>query len=226
MADVELSKFRALALQAVPWWLRDGTAARVLHAAGLIADTFGDAMIAAVKSRFPNVYSGESLPLIGKDRKIIRGRFDSDESYAARLRRWLDDHRTRGNAYTLLTQLHAHFAPNNFPIKIESYNGVRHTLDPVTGEITRLVVPGWVPPDGNTAKWARWWLTYTWPDALTGEGLWSDPGTWDDGGVWDSGLSPEEVADFRAVPTDWNNAHAMGILILDSPGADVVLDIE
>jgi hypothetical protein len=212
MADGELSKFRALALQAVPWWLRSGTAARVLHAVGAVNDTLADAMIAAVKSRFPNLYSNESLPYLGNDRKIIRGRFDTDESYAERLRRWLDDHRTRGNGFSMLRQLWLHFRPNNFPISLVSYNGVRHTLDPVTGNVTRDVI-SWLP-DAEASKWARWWLFYDWPGTAAADGVWSDPGTWSDGGAWDSSLDPAEVIDLRAVPSAWGNAHSMGDLIL------------
>jgi hypothetical protein len=165
--------------------------------------------------RFPGYYSVESLPVIGRERRIRRGRIETHEVYATRLRRWLDDHRRRGGPYALLAQLHAHFAPDNFPIALVYRNGRRFAMK-ADGTVTRDVI-AW-EPDHEPAKWARWWLIYQWPEELLDDGHWGDPGTWGDGGVWGSSLSPQQVTDLRLVPKEWNAAHCFGRLILVEGG--------
>lgn len=214
MMTTTLRTFRDAILQVAPPWLQRGTAARVLYSFGVHLDGLLDAVTAGVKMRFPNYYSAETLPIIGRERGIRRGLYETNAVYASRLTRWLDDHRRRGGPYALLAQLFAHYAPHNFPIELVYYSGRRFSMD-ATGAVVRDDID-WVP-DANAAKWARWWLFYRWPDPIETDGLWSDPGVFDDGGVWDSNLSPDDVADLRVVPTEWNAAHAMGRVVLLSP---------
>ncbi len=205
--------FRDSIRELSPPWLRTLISEKVMYAIGVQADALGDAVAAAVKTRFPNVYSGESLPYIGRDRKILRGRNETNAVYASRLNRWLDDHATRGGPYALLAQLYAHLAPASFAIDLVYASGRRFRMDANGVVSTRDDVGTWVP-DADTAKWARWWLFYAWPTPVAADGIWSDPGIWDDGGVWDSDLTVSEVTDLRAVPKEWNNGHSFGRIVL------------
>ena len=208
MADV--LTFRDRLRRALPPWLQRGTAERIVFALGVHIDAFADGLVDGVKQRFPGAYSAESLPLLGRERRIERGRNEADGTYAARLTRWLTDHRRRGGPYALLAQLFGFFAAAPFAIELVYVSGRRHSLD-TDGNVTRDDIAWSI---GDPAKWAQWWLFYHWPTLVSDDGVWSDPGDWDDGGVWDSGLSAEDVADIRLVPTAWNAAHPFGTIFL------------
>jgi hypothetical protein len=213
-----LVTFRDALASRLPQWLQRGVAQKLMYAIGVQLDGAGDAAVAAVKHRFPGLYSMQTLPMIGRDRRIRRGRIEVDEVYASRLRRWLDDHRGRGGPYALLKQLHAHFAPANFPTALVYYSGRRWLMD-AAGVIARADM-SWLP-DTVSANWPRWWLFYEWPDGVTSDGVWGDPGEWSDGGVWGSTLTVQDVTDLRAVPREWNAAHADGTVVLLPDGAEL-----
>ncbi len=214
-----LVTFRDTVRKISPPWLQRGVAEKLLYALAIQIDACADALVAGVKLRFPGVYSDESLPLLGRERRIARGRLETNVVYASRLARWLDDHRRRGGPYALLLQLFAHYAPNNFHIQLVYRSGRRFQLD-VAGAITRDEGGGFGPFE-SPEQWARWWLFYDWPDAVTTDGTWDDLGDWGDGGVWDSSLSPQDVADLRLVPHEWNAAHCFGALVLLCGGAEL-----
>lgn len=215
---MSLITFRDTIKKLVPWWLRRGVAEKILYAIAVQWDALMDALVAGVMMRFPGAYSPESLPLLSRERRILRGRNESDEVHANRLKFWLDDHALRGGPYGLLGQLRGHFAAAPFPIQLVYYSGRRFSMD-VDGVVTRDDID-W-SPDANAAKWARWWLFYEWPTPIADDGLWGDAGTYGDGGVWGSGLTVAEVTDLKAVPREWNAAHAIGRLVLLPPGAEL-----
>jgi len=212
--------FRDSLRKRVPWWLQFGWAERLLFAIGVHLDRLGDAAAAAVKFRFPGLYSDESMPLIGRERRIRRGRNEPASSYALRLRGWLDEtgHPTRGGPYAMLAQLHAYYAPNNFPIRLVYRSGRAFDMD-VDGNVTKLDV-AW-SPDDEPEKWARWWLIYEWPEALPPKRKYGDGIKYGEGAVYGSGLTSTETYDIRVLPREWNTAHAIGKVILLSPGATI-----
>lgn len=209
-----LHTFRDTVRKISPPWLQRGTGEAVLYAIALQLDALTDGLVAAIKLRFPGLYSYDTLGIIGRERRIRRGRFESPEAYVPRLLRWLDDHRERGGPFALLRQLHAHYAPNNFPIELRYASGRSFQMD-AAGNVTMSDV-SWSPP-GGAARWARWWLFYQWPTPVDDDGTWNDPGTWNDGGVWDSNLAPTEVRDLRLIPREWNAQHATGRMVLMTP---------
>lgn len=212
-----LRTYRDAIREISPWWLRGPIGGSVLYAIGSVVDLLGDGLRAGVKVRFPGFYSMESLPLLGRERRIRRGRTEADETYAERLMPWLDHHRTRGGPYALLAQVHAFYRPANFDIELRYASGRRFVMDPDDGSIVRGDIV-WSPPDGSAPLWARWWLIYKWPNPIDDDGTWDDPGVFDDGGVWDCNLTADEVRDVRLVPREWNAAHAIGDITLDSSG--------
>ena len=184
-----------------PPWLATGNNEKFMYAAAVQADTFADALIAAVALRFPGAYGYDSLPQIGKERRIARGPFESDATYAERLTRWLDDHRRRGGPYAMLAQLHAYFAPNNFPINL-LYRSGRHFAMDATGAITRTISTVFAP-NTNPAQWARWWLFFDLPaDAL-------------------ADIDSTDLANLGHIPREWNAAHAQGRVFALEPGAEL-----
>lgn len=211
-----MKTFRDAIRKASPPWLRRGNAEKVLYAVGVHLDGLIDAMVASIKMRFPGYYSDETLPFESRQRGIFRGREETSASFAARLIGWWDAHRRRGNPYELLRQLHAHFAPNNFPIELIYASGRRFTLAP-DGTITWDDV-AWTPP-GDPAKHARWWLFYHNPAFAVAPGEWNDGvTTWNGGQVWGSGLSAADVFDLKLIPIAWGNAESIGHLVLLDEG--------
>lgn len=190
--------FRDLMRQLCPPWLRTGNAEKYLYAPGLVIDTYGDALLAAVKMRFPGFYSSSSLSTIGRERVIARGIFEDDATFASRLVRWLDDHRTRGGPYAMLEQLYAYFAPNNFPITLVYQNKRAFTMAP-DGTITMFTST--FSADANDARWARWTLIYE-TDQF-------------------SPATPETTAALSLVPTAWNAAHCQGNVVVLQTGGEL-----
>lgn len=184
--------FRDLVRQIAPPWLQTGYAERFLYAATVQVDALGEALNAGVKLRFPNIYSGESLPLIGRERRIRRGLSEADATYAARLRRWLQDHQRRGGPHAMLAQLRAYFLPLTFPMHLLYRSGGRYVQDPA-GTVTRDVVP--VVPQ---SQWARWVLLMYSDDlgALTAEAL-------------------------AVIPREWIAAHCIGEVIVVPAGGEL-----
>jgi hypothetical protein len=206
--QTELRTWRDTLRQIVPVWLRGKNLGGVLFAVGSIVDTMNDALVGSVKARFPGKYGTEPYGIIGRERRIRRGRTEPDATYQQRLVGWLDAHALRGGPIALLQQLWQHYAPNNFAIELVYANGRRFSLA-VDGSITWDDVG-----DFHTAEWAHWTLYFHWPDPVHTDGVWDDAGTWDDGGVWDSDLTPQEVTDLRLIPREWNAAHCFGNVVL------------
>jgi len=193
-ATTQLLTFRDRLRQLSPPWLQRGVAEKILYAIGVHVDGLADALVAGVKLRFPGVYSNESLPMLGRERRITRGRNELDSSYAERLARFLSDHQIRGGPYALLSQLHTYFKPDNFEIDLVYVAGpVRFHMD-VDGTVTREIV-GWTP-DADTARWARWWLFY-----YTDQWAVTPP-------------TPVELQDLKLIPRQWNAAHPLGYIVL------------
>lgn len=222
MAKTDLPPFRSR-IERLPRWLKASISGRILYAIFLHLDVLIDLCRDALRKRFPLIENYDVLPLIGADRKIIRGPFETDETYVSRLPTWLDVHKTRGGPYALLEELYKYYAPNNFKIElVYASTGLRFTLG-VDGSIT-VDTTTWRESDGNLARWARWRLFYYWPTAVNDDGTWADVGTWSDGGVWDSGLTADEVASLRAVPQAFNAAHCFGVITLLGEGLGVLWD--
>lgn len=215
-----IATFRDTLLRILPWWLRSGLGGKIAYSLGIQLDALGDATTEAVKVRFPGEGHPDALALLGSERKIRRGSVEPDVVYAPRLRRWLDDHATRGNPYSLLAQLHAYFAAAPFPIELVYPTGRRYSLA-TDGTVTRDDLQYWDNP--NPANWARWTLIYHWPTAINPLGLWGASGAkwganqnlW---GISPGSLTPAQVRDLVLIPTEWNAAHCRGVIVMLSPG--------
>jgi hypothetical protein len=193
-----LITFRDTIRKISPTWLQTGRAQRLLYVPGLLFDALGDALTASVKIRFPGLYSFDSLPLIGRERRIRRGRLETDATYAGRLTRWLQDHPYRGGPYALLAQLHAFYAPAAFPIDLVYRSGARYRMD-ADGNVVRDVIDqlGVLYP-----MWARWWLLfYTDEFAIP--------------------LSVDDATDIALIPREWIAEHCLAEVIVLPSGAEL-----
>lgn len=214
-----LLTFRDAVRSFAPWWATRELSrmGKLLYAIGAQLDAMMDAHVAAIKIGYPGLYSYESLPVLGRDRRVRRGPNETSSAYADRLRPFWDHHKGRGGPYAMLEQARAYFLPVSFQVDLVYRSGRRFVLD-LAGAVARSDIT-WTPD--SDARWARWWLFYKWPTAVSGEGLWGTAGTYGDGGVWGSTLTVTEVADIRAVPREWNAAHCFGRVVLLTGGKEL-----
>jgi len=168
----------------LPPWLLRTEGLKLIGSLADVLEDHRDKLVAGVKLRFPGLYSiGDELALIGRERKIRRGPNETAAVYATRLPRWWEDHRTRGNAISLLEQMLAYLSGTlDPPYDVVSYRGVRHVMDN-NGNITRDVIT-W-GTDGS-GLWARIWVfLYTAAASVTAD----------------------ELEAYAAIVRDWNAAH-------------------
>jgi hypothetical protein len=218
------TRWRDAIRAAVPAWLREGLAEKIGYSIGVQLDALDDWTTFAVKSRFPLLYGNQSLPTLGRDRKLPRGVVEDDATYAARLREWLTTHSTRGNPYTFLEALRAYWGPGFTAELVYNTAPYRtYTMD-LAGDITRSDQPGFVAPVALSG-WARWWLfpVGTSLDASGASGLWGALGNqWGELGLWGTGLSKGDIDRLRLIPSLFNSGHPIGRVVLVS-GAQVAV---
>ncbi|MBA3841090.1 MAG: hypothetical protein H0X39_00445 [Actinobacteria bacterium] len=207
-----LVTFRDTIRQIVPAWLRGPIGGRLLYAVAAPIDAMADALVAGVRSRFPGAVSSETLGIIGRERRIRRGRTENDATYTPRVISWLDSHRLRGGPYEMLRQLFAHYAPNNFKIDLVYRSGRRFQMD-TAGNITRDSLGLF-----TYAEWANWTLYFYWPSPVLKRSWGASGSTWGDGFVWGSTLTTQEAVDMRLLPKEWNAAHCKGRIVLLQSG--------
>lgn len=191
--DVIPSYLRMFELVLPPWLLRT-EGLKLTGALAQVVDQHRTRLVAGVKLRFPGLYSLDGVEKIGRERRIRRGPNEALDPYATRLRRWWEDHRTRGGAYALLEQMLAYLAGTpGPPYDVVSYRGVRHVMD-ASEAITRDTITWGTDETGN---WARVWVFV---------------------GVTASSVTAETLESYAAIVRDWLPAHAVGEVVVLHPG--------
>lgn len=204
---------------------------KYLYAQALMLDIMMDVAVQALKARYPGLCQPDALPLIGQDRRIVRGLTEPDDMYAARLRAYLDSWRVAGNSYNMLAQLAPLFAPATVPLmRIVTNTGVWLTLNG-DGSIVRQVLNNWNWDGSTDDRWARCWVIiysgagYPW----SAEGVWStghwgayDP-TAPEHGTWGITATRDMVETILAVVQLWKAEHSLyptTIIALDNATFD------
>lgn len=151
-------RFREVFYSCVPRWLRGGDGELALYTLGLMQDAYAERSRLGQEARFPSYAPEDALPYLGRDRAIRRGINEPAEAFAARLLRYLDDHRTQGNPFALLDQLYAYLQAPAVVLRTVDRRGNWFTR---AADGTRSVVLGannwnW---DGTAAtSWSRFWV--------------------------------------------------------------------
>jgi len=220
------------ALRQVPPWLTRAIGRAVTKGMASPVDEMQANTAEAITLRFPGgsdennvVIHPEALSLLGRERRILRGPGEADETFAERLRGFWDAHRTRGGAYALLQQMHDFFlSTNNAPIQYINQVGASVTID-AAGAFTRSTIDTWTGDGQNPTQWARFFLVFY----LDGETI-SVPLVTEDGEpvVTEDGeaitvevsifdLDAEDIETLCAVPREWSAAHIDRIYIVLMP---------
>jgi len=201
-------------------WLTEGVAEKLLYTPGLIHDAQIDALNQGILAGM-GIGTNTALPLIGDDRKTLRGPAESEPAYRARLSQVWTAGRTWGGYRSLLSQLY-------------DYLQLARVLRCISSSGDFWWVPaGDVRADDGvhnalryrgTWDWdssGQWWRIFVVIQSQSGtpwspEGTWGDGQVWGDGGTWGSTATPNDVASVRSVVKAWKAQHAVAAWIIVS----------
>lgn len=205
--------FRALRKYLGPRWLTtDEDAGKIGFAIDALADGITEAMLEGLLVGLPqNDPTGETtapddaLQAMGRDRRILRGMNETAQDYARRLIPWLDDHRARGTAYALMKQL-AGYLGEGFSFRTYDVRGNCYSRS-TTGVETYDAATSW-DWDGNTDRWARFWVVIYPSSAWVVSTLDYGDTTpkWGGGAQWGVAIPREQIAGCRSIISEWKPA--------------------
>lgn len=198
----ERTYFRTTRAKISPRWLTNGVGGLVGYSLDIMKDAIAERTRLSLLARFPDFCPDDALPLIGRDRRVVRGISESRESYAARLKAFLDDWRYAGTPYNTLDRLAAYLGP--LPkIRIVNARGNWFTREPSGAKSYALNLGNWNWDGPVTASnWSRYWVI------IYPNGLWSQLPAWGDSGApawgnndvtWGSTATPEHVKTVRHI---------------------------
>jgi hypothetical protein len=208
------SRFRQIRTRIAPRWLTDGAGGLVGYALDIVKDAFVERVRLGLLARFPeNGPNGETAPedalyLMGRDRRVVRGIAETDASYAARLKLWLDDRRRQGNPFMLMQKLAEYFGP--LKMRTVDARGNWYTRDTDGTETSLLKQENW-DWDGSAIgeRWSRFWVI-VYPNGLWidnsdnwGTDTWNGADWGDASETWGSTADLEVVQTTRAIVSDW-----------------------
>jgi len=197
--------FSLIAKYLTPAWLRAGEGGVKIGSWMALVDASVQRMYDGVTSRFPTYAGDEALKLLGEDRGILRGKFETREHYAERLKRWRSPrgHRVRGSAFALLEQVSEYFGGLRNAWTIDQ-NGTYHKRTEAGAE-SYTYGTAWVWDQYASTRWARFWLVIEDTPGISGGYDFGDPRLW--GGavgtpgttIGLTGVAPEDFALLRSL---------------------------
>lgn len=155
----------------LPPWLRyrpsSGRTSGYRFAWGMVApiDALWEILVEGLQAPWPGKGTPTALTDIGRSRGIIRGQNESNESYAARLRAWLDTWRDAGSQERVARAIHEYIYPHprvryvnrhgqwttvNEDGSVEVHEGVPFDWDSVTHPERQLTA--------DEPEWADAWI--------------------------------------------------------------------
>ncbi len=199
----------------LPSWLTAGDGGKVAASLSLMLDDFVARARLAMLARFPAYAPDDAaLAALGRDRLIRRGINEPAASYAVRLSRAFDDHRTRGNPYTMLRQLRAYLQADCV-VRTVDRRGNWFSIDADGVESSSMDTGNWDWDGGSLTNWARFWVIIY---PVNGTNPWAVSGLWGDATLWGDGLwghptltigttaTTDQVASVKSIIREWKPA--------------------
>ncbi len=212
-------RFRTSRGKLAPRWLTEGEGGLLGYALDLVKDAFVERVRLGLMSHLPeNDPNGtttappDALVAMGRDRRVVKGIFETDSEYAARLRLWLDDRHRAGNPYMLMQKLAEYLGPLPSYRTVDARgNWYSRAADGTETALLKQENWDW---DGTTIgeRWSRFWVV------IYPNGLWATESvTWGDGAdsTWGEDLATdmlgitatqEQVVTVRHLVKDWKPA--------------------
>ena len=192
----------------------------------------------SIRCRYPSHAPSDAIPLIGADRNITRGFDETDADYSVRLQRCWTFWQWSGTGVGIVINLQA----SGFTgIPWDSTETPFDPYYPTTTSSVFVIRNADVAPGAladGLLFWSRFWV-YMDSDleAITYDGVWSDPGDYDDGGVWDledlgsTMITPSMVGSWKASirqskPAEWSCASINIGGTADVPGGLVQIPMD
>lgn len=210
------ARFRRLRRFLAPRWLTEDEGKKVGYSLDLVLDGSVERLRQGLYATLPqNDPSGattapkDALEAMGRDRRVIRGIDESDQSYAERLVRWLDDRRRAGNPYMLMQKLAEYTGPGpSFRTVDARGNWYSRAADGTQSVLLKEQNWAWDGDPSATDRWARFWVI-VYPN-----GLWGPMADWGSDVVWGENPSEtwgttatrEHVVSLQYIVKDWKLA--------------------
>lgn len=106
---------------------------RILWGYVLQADAFLEWVRQGTEAGLPGIGTPTALPKIGRTRRVLRGRAETDESYVDRLTQWLELARDRGKMYGIAREVQHYLGPTSggeyFEVRCVNRTGTWGILD-------------------------------------------------------------------------------------------------
>ncbi len=224
------TSFRLLRKYLGPSWLtREEDSELVGYSLDIVKDAFVRRLELGHFARLPQqeptgqiVAPSDALAAMGRDRRVVRGINESAQTYALRLRRWLDDRRTCGSAYALMKKLAEYCGPLPAFRTVDARGNWYHRA--ADGTESYLLDQGnwnWDnrPTDaGGNLRWSRFWII------IYPNGLWLPyPNDWGDtsgqdwgasSNTWGSTATHDQIDTIRGIVSDWKPAGTRCVKII------------
>jgi hypothetical protein len=158
--------FRTIWAKLVPDWLVEGDGGLIGYTLMLLNDASLERLRLGHLARFPQQGPDgtpgpdDALAALGRDRGVVRGIDETSSSYAYRLTQWLINARKRGTAFQLLKDVASY-------VDFDGSKGCSYRIVDTRGnwfsraadgtETYSLKEENW-NWDGETSRWARFWL--------------------------------------------------------------------
>lgn len=183
------TNFRASIKGLGPPWLQADSGYRWLYGAAIQIDAISEYLRMGVLQRMPGQAQSAALPYIGLDRRLRRGRLETDAAYAIRLRQAFGTWKFAGNAPTLIKQLLVALAPETYRVRY-----VVNGINPGSAPLNTRFADWWTFETGDTEP------TYHRQEANN----WNWDGTWDQIRFW------VIIYGTSFTPWYWGDGHTWG----------------
>lgn len=219
------ARFRLARKLLAPRWLTEEEGELVGYTLDILKDAFIERLFLGLLARFPETAPPDALPFLGRDRRVVRGLNESDDSYVNRLLAWLDDRKTCGNPFALMRKL-AEYTGAGPMFRTVDARGNWYTRAVDGTQSYRLATGNWNWDNDLTGtRWSRFWVI------IYPNGLWSEyPYDWADTAgpgweesqyTWGSTATEEQVRTIRSIVADWKPAgtRCVNIIIAFDPAS-------
>ena len=203
-------------------WLQAQWLGRLLYSFALHFDALIDAVVLGVKARSPSLAPSDALPVLGRERGIRRGFFETDAQYAERLRMWLLSRRIKGSPWALMDQLAGLLTGYSCKIRCVNGGGMWFTRNTDgSRECHRANPSNW----GIGGRSGYFVVVYLDAGPWVPQTTWGAAGlAWGESGkTWGTSATPEQIETMRAIIREWTPPHAkchLLILAFDSASFD------
>jgi hypothetical protein len=138
-----------------PKWLRSYFSARFIYSLLRPLDILVEVLLQGLAAAFPGLGTPSALPFIGQSRGLIQGEAETNTSFAARLRAWLDAWRNAGADEQLALEIQAYIG-NDPTVRVVNRAGFFVTAAP-NGTISFTSDPAWNWDSVSNPERASWW---------------------------------------------------------------------